>query len=167
MPKSQADGHTRTVLLLDEPANPASPTLAELNAGIFISCDILDSDFTFGATDSDKIAEKAQCEANNSNSLGASNYEAGITPFRSFDDTGIPDSEDNVFQATKVKGTEAWMYSRRTSKPSKTAFAVGDELFLGAKVITDEPQTPSEKGGFIKYRVPMEVQEAWPFIEVA
>lgn len=167
MPKSQAAGHTRTVLLLDAPVDPENPTAAELNAGIYISCDILDDDFTFGATDSDKIAEKAQCEANNSNSLGASNYEAGITPFRSFDDVGVSDADDNVFQATKVKGTEAYMYSRRTSKGSKETMAAGDELYLGAKVITDEPQSPQDKGGFIKYRVPMEVQEAWPFIEVA
>jgi hypothetical protein len=167
MPRSQADGKTRTVILTDEPADPENPTAAELLAGIYISCDILDSDFTFGATDSDKFAEKAQCEVNNTNALGASNFEAGITVFRDFGAAGIPGPDDDVFTATKAKGTELWMYSRRTSKGSKEAFAASDEIYLGAKVITDEPQPPSERGGYIKWRIPMEVVEAYPWISVA
>lgn len=167
MPRSQADGKTRTVILTDEPVNPAAPTFAELNAGIYISCDIFDSDFTFGATDSDKFAEKAQCEVNNTNAFGASNFEAGITVFRDFGALGVPGPEDDVFTATKVKGTELWMYSRRTSLSSKTIFAATHEIYLGAKVITDEPQPPSERGGYIKWRVPMEVVEAYPWIAAA
>jgi len=169
MPRSQADGHTRTTILLEEPANPDAPTAAELNAGIFISCNILDSDFTFGATDSDKIAEKAQCEINNSNSLGASNFEAGITPFRYFSGAGAsaPSEGDDVFQAVREKGTELWMYSRRTSKLSTAVWATSDEIYLGARVVVDEPQPPSDRGGFIKWRVPMEVQSAYPQITVA
>lgn len=170
MPRSQADGHTRTTILLVEPANPDAPTALELNAGIFISCNILDSDFTFGATDSDKIAEKAQCEINNSNSLGASNFEAGITPFRYMDATtgaSEPTEGDDVFQAVRIKGTEFWMYSRRTSKLSTATWATGDEIYLGARVISDEPQPPTERGGFIKWRVPLEVQAAYPQIDVA
>lgn len=169
MPKSLADGHTKFTILTTEPANPEAPTAAELNAGIDASCDILASDFTWGATDSDKVAEKALCTENNANSLGASNFAAGITPFRYFDATtkNAHATDDAVFQALKVKGTELWGYARKTLKKSTEAWALDDEIYFGAHVITDEPQPPSDQGGYIKYRVPMEVQDGYPNIDVA
>lgn len=170
MPRSLADGRTKFTILTTEPADPANPTITELNAGIDASCDILSSDFTWGATDSDKVAEKALCTVNNANSLGASNYSAGVTPFRYFDaSTGAPATGegDEVFQALKVKGTTLWGYARKTGKLSTDAWAADDEIYLGAEVVTDEPQPPSDQGGYIKYRVPMEVQKAWPFIAAA
>ena len=169
MPKSLADGHTKFTILITEPADPANPTVTELNAGIDASCNILASDFTWGAADSDKVAEKALCATNNANSIGASNFTAGITPFRYFDaTTGAPDpAADEVFAATKAKGTELWGYARKTGKKSTDPWLAADEIYLGAKVITDEPQPPSDQGGYIKFRVPMEVQEGYPFIAVA
>ena len=167
MPRSLADGRTKFTILTTEPSNPAAPSASELNAGIDASCNILASDFTWGATDSDKVAEKALCAVNNANSLGASNYSAGVTPFRYFDaNTGESDTSggDDVFQALKSKGTELWCYARKTGKLATEAWADGDEIYLGAYVITDEPQTPSDLGGYVKYRVPMEVQTAWPFV---
>lgn len=169
MPRSLADGKTKFTILTTKPANPAAPTVAELEAGIDASCNVLSSDFTWGATDSDKVAEKALCVENNANSLGASNYQAGFTPFRYFDaTTGAPDpTADEVFETAKVKGTTLWGYARRTGKKATEAWAADDEIFLGAEIVTDEPQPPSDMGGFIKYRVPAEVQSAYPFIKVA
>lgn len=170
MPRSLADGHTKFIILTQEPANPAAPTVAELEAGIDASCAILNSDFTFGAADSDKVQEKALCTENNANSLGPSNYTAGITLFRYFDATNTGQADavaDAAFAACKVKGTELWCYGRRTAKKSTDAVAAEDELFLGAHVLVDEPQPPSDLGGYIKMRAPMEIQDAWPFIEVA
>jgi len=169
MPRSLAEGHTKLTILTEEPVDPASPTVTELNAGIDASCNILASDFTFGATDSDKVAEKALCDESNANSLGASNYQFGLSPFRYFGAAGIsaPTEGDDVFQALKIKGTDLWAYARRTSKKSTEAWAATDEIFLGAKVSTDEPQPPSEMGGYIKWRVPGEVQDAWPWIAAA
>ena len=166
MPKSLADGHTKFTILTTEPVDPEDPTPTELNAGIDAECNILASDFLFGATDSDKVAEKALCDINNSNALGASNFQAGVTAFRYFDDTtgAVDVTEDAVFQALKVKGTELWCYARKTGVLATSAWVAADEIYLGAKVITDEPQPPSDGGGYIKMRVPMEVQQAWPFI---
>lgn len=167
MPKSLADGHTKFTILLDEPADAAAPTVAELNAGIDASCNILDSDFTWSAGDSDKVAERALCDVNNANALGAGNYQAGITPFRQFDaGTGAVDVvEDAVFQAVMAKGTRFWGYVRRNGKLATAAWAAGDEIPLGLEVITDTPQ--EIKGGFIKYRVPLEPQKGYDFIEAA
>lgn len=168
MPRSLADGKTKFTVLTTAPVNPASPTITELNAGIQAAANILASDFTWGAADSDTVAERSLADKNNVNAYAASNYTAGVTPFRYFDETGAPDAtEDALFTALQEKGTELWCYARRTGKDAGDVWAAGDEIFLGAKVITDEPQPPSDLGGYIKYRSPMQVQEAYPFIAAA
>jgi hypothetical protein len=169
MPKSLADGHTKYTILTTEPADPENPTALELNAGLDYSCDVLASDFTWSATDSDKVAEKALCDTNNANSLGPSNFNAGATVFRQFDPlTGLPDpTGDAKFEALKVKGTRFWGYTRKNGKLATDAWAAGDEYELGMEVITDAPQNPSDAGGYIKYRVPMEPQRGWQFGDVA
>ena len=169
MPKSLAEGRTKLTLLTTEPAIPDQPTAAELNAGIDVSCDVLASDFTWGATDSDKIQEKALCATNNANAIGAGNFQAGLTFFRMFDAaTGAPaPMEETGFDAAKTKGTELWGYARKTGKLATDVWADSDEIYLGQKVLTDEPQPPSDQGGYVKFRVPMEPQESWPFITVA
>lgn len=166
MPRSLADGKTKFTICTTKPALPGSPTITELNAGIQAAANILASDFTFGATDSDKVAERSLADKNNANALSASNYSAGVTAFRYFDAvTGVvAPSEDTLFTALKAKGTELWCYARRTGKDATAAWVATDEIFLGAKVITDGPTPPSDLGGYIKFRVPMEVQEAYPFI---
>lgn len=169
MPKSLADGHIKFTILTVEPANPDAPTVAELNAGIDASCNILASDFTWSAADSDKINEKALCTENNTNALGPSNFSAGVTAFRYFDETTEnPDlTEDAVYQAIKAKGTEWWGYARETAKKSTDAWEAADAIFLGMKVISDNPQRPSNAGGYIKSRVPLEPQDGWLDIEAA
>ena len=169
MPKSLADGHTKFTLCTTEPADPLNPTALELNGGIDFSCDVMSSDFTWSATDSDKVAEKALCDTNNANSLGPSNFNAGATVFRYFDaGTGEVDpTADAKFAALKVKGTRFWGYTRKNGKLATEAWAAGDEFELGLENITDSPQTPSDAGGYIKYRVPMEPQRGWQFGTVA
>lgn len=167
MPRSLADGHEKIIILLEEPVDPEAPTLAELNAGIEASANILATDWTFGATDSEKFSEPAVAEEQSANAFGRSNFQLAMTIFRQFDETTKnPDvTEDALFAALAVKGTEFWVYSRKTAKKSTEALAADDSIRLGAKAITDEPQDMS--GGYIKNRVPCEVQEAWPNLEVA
>jgi len=169
MPRSLADGKTKFSILTTAPANPAAPTITELNAGIQAAANILASDFTWGATDSDTVAERSLADKNNVNALAASNYTAGITVFRYFDETtGAPDvTEDALFAAVQDKGTELWCYGRRTGKDATTAWVAADEIFLGGMVITDEPQPPSDLGGYIKARIPMQMQAAYPYIAAA
>lgn len=169
MPKSLADGHSKLTILTEAPADPDAPTAAELNAGIDVSCAVLASDFTWSAADSDKVNEKALCTTNNANSIGASNFTAGLTLFRYFDaGTGaVDETEDEAFQALKVKGTTVWGYLRENGKLATVAWAAGDEIVLGLEVQTDVPQRPQNAGGYIKRRVPMEPQNGWPEIEVA
>lgn len=162
MPKSLAEGRKKVSLLAEKPAIPGNPTEVELNAGIDASCRILSSDYMLGATDSDRIPEKELCKEGNANAIGASNYQASMTPFRYWDDTtdAADVDEDEVYQALKEKGTRFYVYERDTSKKSMEPWAVGDEV-EGYEIITDNPQKPSDMGGYQKRVVKMEVQEAW------
>jgi len=167
--KSLADGHTKFTILTTKPADPENPTATELAAGIEASCDVLNSDFTWGPTDSDKVQEKPLCTEGNANAIGASNYQAGFTIFRYFDAaTGKPDaSAEDLLAAVQTKGSQLWGYARRTGQKAKEAWAADDEIFFGAEISTDNLQPPSDTGGYIKYRVPAEVQDGWTFIKVA
>lgn len=169
MPKSLAAGRMKFIACLTKPANPAAPTVAELAAGLDLSCEILDSDFTWTATDSDKLGEKPLCVEENVNAIGASNYTAGFTLFLNFDATSknLDPAEAAGFAALKQKGTTFWGYARQTAKKSTDAIAASDEIYLGGEVITDEPQQPSDMGGYIKRRIPLEMQRAYPNITVS
>lgn len=162
MPKSLADGRIKVSALSTKPADPFAPTVTELDAGVDISCRILSSDYMLGATDSDKIPEKELCKEGNANAIGASNYQAAVTPFRYFDETTnqAHETEDEVYQMLKEKGTTLYLYERNTAQKSTEPWAAGDEVD-GFEIVTDNPQKPSDMGGYIKRRVPMEVQSAW------
>ena len=162
-----ADGKTKFSVLTTKPVNPAAPTATELNAGIDLSQDVLSSDFTFGAVDSDKIAEKALGDEGNANAIGASNYQAGFTLWRKFATAGGFDAAaETGWEALKEKGATVWAYARQMDKDASEAWAATDEIYLGAELITDTPQR-TDGTGFIKYRVPAEVQRGYPYIEVA
>lgn len=169
MPKSLADGHMKLTILTAEPANPDAPTVTELAAGIDAECSILASDFTWSPGDSDKFAEAALCETSNANSLGRDNFTAGLTVFRYFDETtqNADITEDAVYQALKVKGTTVWGYLRYNGKPATDAWEADDDIALGLRVLTDRPQMPSNGGGYIKSRIPLEPQAGWQDITAA
>lgn len=167
MARVLADGKTKFTICTTKPANPAAPTAAELNAGIDLSLDVLSSDFTFGAVDSDKVAEKALGSSGNANAIGASNYQVGFTLWRKFLTAGGFDTANETgWAALKVKGTTVWAYARQMDKAATAAWASTDEIYLGMEFTTDTPQR-TDGTGFIKYRIPGEAQTGYPFIAVA
>lgn len=165
--KSLAEGHRRVAILTVPPSNPMSVTTTELNAGIYASKLIVASDWSFGLTDSDKVAEKALEDINNANALGASNAQCAFTIFRFFDSvTGLVDpTTDALFTACKVKGTTLYVYERESGKLATAAFASTDEL-LGMQVLTDS-WGKLDAGGYIKRRVPTEPQALYVNAAVA
>lgn len=169
MPRSLADGRTKFTILTTKPVNPAAPTATELNAGIDASCNILASDFNFGAAASDKVNEAALCTDTNANTSTRGNNVASFTLFRYFDEDGAsePTEGDDAFQAVKVKGATLYAYARRTSKKSTEPWEASDEIYHAAEISTDTPLPPSDMGGWIKYRQEADTQVAWPFIAVA
>ena len=115
--RSLADGHIKLAILTTKPANPALPTSTELSAGIAAECNILSSDFVFGATDSDKIAEKALCTINTANAIGASNS-SRMYPMAKMPET----APTNVTIANETKkGTRRLLCWRRSGTAAPTS----------------------------------------------
>ena len=124
-----ADGKTKFSILTTKPVDPANPTATELNAGIDLSQAVLTSDFTFGAVDSDKVAEKALGSSGNANAIGASNYQAGFTIWRKFATAGGFDAADETgWAAVKDKGSTVWAYARQMDKDASEDWAATDEF---------------------------------------
>ena len=159
MPKTLADARTRLAILTTKPANLSAPTTTELLAGIDASCKILKSDYRLSATASDTVADSELCSEGNAVTFGASNYEGSVTPFWYLDEDGqTVVLEDAVYQALKEKGTELWFVEREGPHYTE-AWAVGDRVEV-YEVVTDNPQKPSDRAGYIKRVVPLGVQNA-------
>lgn len=160
MPKTLADGRIRFRILTVKPSNPNAVTATEANAGIVAECKVLKSDFRLSATGSDTVADTELCSEGNATAWGASNYEGMMSPFRYLDESGdAVVLEDEVWEAVKEKGTQFYALTSE-GKPHSTDFAAGDEYDL-YEVITDNPQKPTDRGGYIKRMVPLGVQNAW------
>lgn len=160
MPKTLADARTRLVALTTRPADPAKPTVTELTAGVDLSCRILKSDYRLSPVASDTVPDAELCSEGNAVTFGASNYEASVTPFRYLTEAGKADAANDVaWDALKEKGTELWLYEREGPKYD-VPWTVADEV-EGYEVVTDNPQKPSDRTGYIKRVVPLGVQRAW------
>lgn len=161
-----ADGKTKLTLLTTKPVNPAAPTAVELNAGIDLSCKVTADNYTFTATDSDKITEPALCETVNTSALGRDNFEVGFTLWREYLVGGGVDAvNDTAFAALKNKGTNVWLYERKSDKAATAPWAATDEIAIWVWAITDRLQ--DAQGGFLKWAVPFEVQSGGQFVTVS
>jgi len=161
--KTSADGKKKWALLTTKPANGwLDPSATELNAGIDPSCNILESDITWGATASDRVNEKTSCQVGNSEGLGAANYDTALTFLRQYlaDPAGGVDveGEDAGYQAVRVRGSEVGIYLRESDKFSTEPWAAGDIIELGGRVVSDAPQRVDNEGS-IKRRIPFLPQE--------
>ena len=160
MPKTLADARMKVTLLTALPTAPEGAAAADFTAGQDIQCNVLKSDFRLSATASDTVPDTELCSDSNAVVYGAGNYEASMTPFRYYDETGAPDpAEDFLFDAVRLKGTHIYL-AVREGKPHDEPWAAGDEYELW-HVITDQPQRPSDTGGFLKKVVPLGVQRVY------
>ncbi|MCZ2261586.1 hypothetical protein [Isoptericola sp. QY 916] len=160
MPKTLADAKKKVTSLTSLPENPEAVPVAELTAGKDIQCNVLKSDFRLSAVASDTVPDTELCSDSNATAFGASNFEGNMTPFRYYDETGVPDpTEDFVWDLAKEKGTHLYL-AIREGKPHDDPWVATDEYTLW-HVITDEPQDPTDTGGFIKKVIPLGVQRRY------
>lgn len=162
-PRTLADGRVRLVFL-PTLKGPAAPTVAELGSATDLSCRVLKSDFRASPVASETISGmNALCETSNASAPGQSNYEVSLSVFRWFDPSkpGQKDALGDVaYQALKVKGTHGYLVKRETGKEYSEPFAEGDEVEV-YEIVTDNPQSPTDPGGFIRRTIPTFVQNAW------
>ena len=159
MPKTLADARTKLFILTTEPADLEAITVTEADAGIDASCKILKSDYRLSPTASDTVPDTELCSEGNAVTFGASNYEGSMTPFWYLTAAGVTDvADDEVYQALKAKGTELWLVERE-GPPYDQAWAA-DDAYEVYEVITDNPQKPTDRAGYIKRVVPLGVQRA-------
>lgn len=160
MPAVLADGRRRVRLLTTRPNDPSAVTVTEAEAGIKAECRILKSDYSLGATGSETVNDSVLCAEGNATTYGASNYSGSMTPIRYFTPEGTLDTEgDVVFEALREKGTTIYVLDSE-GWHHEDAFEAGQEYDL-YEVVTDNPQKPSDRGGFVKRVVPLGVQQAW------
>ncbi len=160
MPAMLADGRLRLRALPEKPADPRAVTAAEANAGEELECRVLKSDYRLSPTASDTVPDTLLCSEGNAVTFGASNYEGSLTPVRMLDEDGLADPVNDVaWDLTKAKGTTLWLLESE-GRSYEDEFEAGDEYSL-FEVVTDNPQAPSDRTGWIKRTVPLGVQNAW------
>lgn len=132
-------------------ANPAAPTVAEITAGVNISCAIV-TGYTLGATDSDTDDSKTICDEGNVATPTFDNYEGNLSFFRS-DLTNVTEVFDTAFTLFKVPRIEGYLISR-LGKKSTEAFVTGDTVSV-YRFVSDSPQDVEGDGGApIQFTVP-------------
>lgn len=170
MPRTLEDGRTRLDALTTAPAALASYTggilsitIDELALATRISNRVMKSDYRLSAAGSDTVNESDVEAEGNAVVYAASNYEGSLTPFRYLQSNGAADPLNDVaWDLLREKGTELWLAERVGPKAAK-AWEDGDEGEL-YHVITDNPQVPTSRGGFLKRTVPLGVQNRFPFV---
>ena len=159
MPLTLADGRDRLVVFTNRPVNLDAITAAECALAINASPLINKPDFRLSATTSDTVPDQPLSSSGNATTYGASNYEGSITPFRFLDNNGATVAlEDILFAAIGAKGIRVWLAYR---KGPKSAVAMTNlDRYNWYEVITDTPQEPSDRAGYIKQVIPLGIQDA-------
>lgn len=169
-----ADGHIRVDITLTAPTgylvgdfdDPLEVTLANLGTLIDTCEQINKPDYRLSATGSDTVADQPLCREGNATSFGASNYEGTITILRQLDASGhIDPAKDTVYTAVGEKGARAFYIERKGPKAT-VPLAIGDAGWI-YEAISDEPQEPTDRAGFIKNILPLGIQSRRRFVIVA
>lgn len=154
-----ADKRTALYLLAGEPADPSAPTVADFEDAINVADKVAAADTYLRPTGSEQVKDPL-LSGGAQNAFGSSNYEGSINVVRFLDETGVPDdTEDMLYTAVKEKGTTLW-FALREGPVWNTTPAAKQEVSV-FQVITDDPQSPQTREGYIKRRVPLAVAEAW------
>lgn len=152
MPKMMSPNTRIDWYPLNAIADPAKPTVAELNAGINISCAI-QTGYTLGFTDSDTDDSKTICDEGNVQNRGFANYEASLTAFRDPIDvtnTTVFTTFRDLFKDGRVEG---YLVSRQGKKAAMPY--VAEDYISIFKVTSDYMQeSGGESGGPVTVTVP-------------
>jgi hypothetical protein len=165
--KTLARSKTRVSVLTVKPANIASPTTTELNAGTYATPLIPASLWKWGAGDPTTVTDTDLEKAYDQEVPVADSYDLAFGLYRKYlSGGGIDATDDALFTAAKLRGTTLYIYARKTDKLATAAWASADEIYCGGSVVTG---TPKDLGtdGYLKYEIPLYPDTLYNFIAVA
>jgi hypothetical protein len=154
LPRMVDNGVTKLYWVAGEDgiADASAPTVAELDAGVDITC-ITVSTYEVHADASDTTDERAVCETANVVAPTIKNYTGELVLFRQIDATTfVPETDDpiNVFEFGEI----GW-FVRRLGAAYDTAWAANDQVET-YKFMSDVPQIQGGTGeGYLKATVPL------------
>lgn len=167
-----ADGRTRVDVTLTEPdgfsegSGTLSLALADFGTLIAASPQLNKPDYRLSAEASDTVPDQPLDQTGNATTFGASNFTGTATVLRQTDSTGAPDpTTDTLFAAIGTKGVRSW-WVERIGPRATVDLAVDDEGWI-YEVISDDPQEPQDRAGYIKNVIPLGVQTRRRFVITA
>ena len=163
MPRSLYDGNIRVLVLTDEPADLKNVTAVEAAAGVDIAGKVMRSDFRLGAVASDNLDQAVLNASGNATDFGSSNYEGLVTVFWMLDPvTGARIAlEDTVWDLFSTKGTRLWLLRSDGYPKEVAATPTVGQRYNGFEVVTDNPQEPQDRAGYVRNTVPLGVQNGY------
>jgi len=163
--KTLADKRIKLSVMTVPPADMNALTVAELTAGIDAASMNAASSYRFSPSASDTVNDPAVDEESTASVPGGSNYEGTLAPFWYLDNGAYTAADNPMFEAVKEKGSEVWV-AEREGKLESEPWAAGD-VYSVYHFITDNPQRPTDRGGWVKRIVPGQVQDAALYKTVA
>jgi len=152
MPTRQVSDGNITVWWVTSIAVPASPTPAEINAGINLSAAIAWNNFELGSSGSDDVDDKAITDSGNSVSRGFPDFGATLDFFREKNTSDASSIYQQAFVLFKSTGVAGYLVVRY-GQALPTAVAAAGEYVSVYKVLTDAPTDDTEGNDSVKMEV--------------
>ena len=128
-------------------ADYKNPTVAELNAGVQLTCHITTANYSFGVTGTNIVTDPSVCDDIESGSPGIDTIEAVFDMFR-YKDT-VDDVAWTTFTAKSIPGylVERIGQVDDDEDPSDVPYSAGDEVsVMQVLTLTPRPLSPSTAG---------------------
>jgi hypothetical protein len=119
-------------------SNVNTPTVAEINAGVNISC-AMTADFTLGWTERDTDDTAGLCDDANVQNPLRKNYEATLTFFLDDDPTDVASIYNQTLGMFRTPLKQGYLVQRIGGNPRTKPNAVAGDLVTVFKVISGDP----------------------------
>lgn len=162
IPSTPADGNIKTVVVTTL-ANPAAPTLTELQGGTDISCYITLGGFSF-TTSQATISDQRECSDQDYQRPGRKSIsDASVTVI---DNTNSPLAEEyNAAVDAMSEGTTGY-FVRRRGLPASTDFAADQEVTVIPVTFGEKQLVAQEENSVQRSQIPFFVTGEW-YMETA
>lgn len=150
--KVASNGHIDVVWIpVGGIANPAAPTKAEIEAGIYLSPAIAWDNFELAPSDSNDTDDRSIVDAANATTRGYAQYGATLPMFREGVVSNAVSDYAVAFETFRPQRIPGWLILRTNVAASKT-FTAGDVISV-FKFIADYVTDDTEGEDSIKYQV--------------